>query len=464
MNFVLIGVVLLIVVGLVLLLVGSDDSASPSSAPAETPVQDAEENPNGEGEEEQEQEQVEAKEEVSKDAPSDDPKKIPGCVGWFTGESWDAKKGEWTDLSEAGNNVTDIEGEPEVTSDDSSNNQKYLFGGPSTKMKFPVACMSTGRKYTMISVARYGKGASHRRRIFDGSTGTFFSGFNSGHVGTAYRDGTGYIANWKKPENDAFIVHADQKHLLRYNGLTRSGLTNNSAMIPREMTINWGSSGAQASDFDVAEVIFFNRELDLSELIRIENYLMRKYRIMKSIRAGVNVYNLYRNGEGLEHMDNMGMSCGSDGIQNSVLLRQHKKNGNPLQRRQFLGTCIGGVEGGVDSKTGSYVSLTNKSWQEGYAELMNIDCGGKGISGYVFEESNDGTKLRTNYTCHNAPINKQSCTTKEVAVNPDENRFNEALDDVNTQCEPGRAITKLLFTQEDGNYKFKFQCCNLEDQ
>lgn len=95
---------------------------------------------------------------------------------------------------------------------------------------------------------------------------------------------------------------------------------------------------------------------------------------------------------------------------------------------------------------------------------MNIDCAGRGIAGYVFEESNNGTKLRTKYTCHNAPINKQSCSSKEVAVNPNQTKFNEALADVKTECEPGRAITKLLFTQEDGNYKFKFQCCNLEDQ
>src|SRR6056300_724031 len=468
MNLAVIGIVILLVIGVILFFVLQGDDAQ-VEGPTGDVVGPSDENPqqvageeDGEGEAEKEEQET-TKEDVPEDAPKvDDPSKVPGCVGLFTGESWNADVNQWKDLSGKDNHVTEVKGALDVTSDDSSNNQKYVFGGPSAGFKFPSACMSTGRKYTLFTVARYG--GSTRDRIFDGTNNNFFSGFRKGHVGTAYRDGSGYIAHWMCAQDaDAFCVHTDQKHLLRYNGLTRSGLTNNSAMIPSQLTVNYGQFENEGSDFDIAEVIFYDRELDSSEYARIENYLMRKYRILKSVRAQMHMLNLHREGRGMRGMNYMGASCGDGGVMNFHRLLQHKHKGQPVQKRHFDNVCVQGLEGGVDSKRTRYTELS-KPWKEGYSDIMNIDCGGKGIAGYMFQESNDGSKIRTEYKCHNAPINKASCVKKSVDVTGENGTFNEDLNNVIANCDSGRAMTKLQFVQKDGKYKFDYECCNLEDQ
>ena len=92
---------------------------------------------------------------VGENEPSvDDPKKIQGLIGWYTGESWDEENEVWKDLSDAGNDATEVRGSIIVDSSNFTNNNKYLMGGTDAGIRFPQECMTTGRKYTMITVAR----------------------------------------------------------------------------------------------------------------------------------------------------------------------------------------------------------------------------------------------------------------------------------------------------------------------
>jgi hypothetical protein len=465
MNALVIGGIILVVVGVLLFFLLKDDGTGPASATG--PVEeDATQNPAEttelpEDDVANEGEDGTVKEEVSEDAPAvDDPSKIKGLTGWYTGDSWDEDNEVWKDKSEAKNDVTEVKGSIDVTSDDGSNNQKYLFGGPSAGMKFPVPVLSTGRKYSLFHVARFN--GSRRGRIFDGVDNNFISGFHGGHVGTAHRSGSGYIAHWLRPQSfDDFIVHTDQKHLLRYNGLQRSGATNQSALIPGQLTINDGQLQAtESSDWAVAEVIVFNRELTLDEMMKIENYLMRKYRIMKSARTRMHMLNFWRDGKDLERLGYMGAECGDQGAISFNRVLQHGWNGQMHQRRHFDTGCIQGLEGGFDTKQTKYFEISD--WKNSYKGLMDMDCKGRAIGGYSFEETGDGTRLRLNYKCQNAPVNKKSCTSHEVEVGTDAG-MNEALHGRTADCGSGKVMSQFKYTDEDGSPKYKFTCCALED-
>ena len=463
MNAFVIGGIIFIVIGLILYFVlqGGEDETT-AGGPVES--EDANVNPNEAvelPEDDVAKEEVETvKEEVSEDAPSvDDPSKIQGLTGWYTGDSWDEENQVWTDKSEAKNDVTEVKGSIDVSSDDTSNNQKYLFGGTSSGMRFPVPVLTTGRKYTLFHVARYN--GTRRARIFDGIDNNFISGFHGGHVGTAHRNGSGFIVHWMRPQNyDDFIVHTDQKHLLRYNGLTRSGLTNQSALIPGQLTINDGQFQNERSDWAVAEVIVYNRELGLDECMKVENYLLKKYRIMKSARTRMHMLNLWRDGTDLNDMSYMGADCGEQGAMSWNRLLQHSRRGEMLQRRNFDTGCIQGLDGGFDTKQTKYFEISD--WKNAYKGLMDMDCNGRAIGGYSFEETNDGTRLRLNYKCQNSPINKQSCTSHEVEIGT-EAGLNESLNNRMADCGPGKVMSQFKYTDEDGTPKYKYKCCALED-
>jgi hypothetical protein len=443
---------------------GEQGKAVPAEAAAEQaqPEDTAQENPKevvaGEEEPVPDTEAVVEKP-VDEKAPQTDPSSIQGLTGWYDGASWDAKENQWKDKSGQNNHVTEVRGEIEMDSDESSNNQKFIFGSTQAGLRFPQAAMSTGRRYTLVHVAKYA--GSTQGRVFQGTNNNFISGFKSGFTGTAHRAGSGYIAHWDNEGQDRFIVHVDQKHLLRKDGLRRSGLTNFSALIPSQLTINYGEVDSENSDWAAAEVLIFNRELSTEEIRKLENYLMRKYKIMKKVRAGVHMLNAHKSGNNFDSITGLGTDCGDEGVlyYNRLSLIADGK------RRRFDSACIQGLEGGVTQKRTSYVSKEGK-WFDGM-EKMPIDCGDKAIAGFNFEESNDKTKVRTNYSCHGHGLNLASCTEQSVMTAGDgtQNRnLNESLDMAAVNCGVNKAMTSLkLVKGDDGRLNMKYKCCNLED-
>lgn len=405
---------------------------------------------------------------VDENEPSiDDPKKIQGLVGWFTGDSWDEENEIWKDLSDAGNDATDVKGSIITDVSNFSNNNKYLIGGVDAGIRFPQECMSTGRKYTMITVARYN--GSTRHRIFDGVGGNFFSGFYSGWTGGARRDGSYWIA-WAGHQSDhdkesqKFIVHTDMKTLLRRNGIRRSGSTNHRGQIPRQMSINHGQSG-EKSDWAVAEVMFFRGELPASEYKKIETYLFKKYMISREIRPKVHTANAWaREPDGVA---NTGHICGDEGMLNATFLARHRDRGGVGDANgnfDFRGDCIQAMDGGIEDKQGQVVSTEEGEWWDQYTKLINMDCKDKAISGYEFNSVGD-KGIRTKFSCHNAALNKQSCYTKETSLGQkgSGNLF-DTIDRASIACDsPAQAVTKIEMVDEDGQLKYKYRCCNLED-
>jgi hypothetical protein len=214
-----------------------------------------------------------------------------GLIGYYTGESWTGT--QWTDLSGNANHAVTITGTIKTfnnTQYDSSsvsyqslNGNKYLGGGITAGITFPSAILP--QTYTLLWVARYaginettGTGSGTSLRIFDATTSDWLSGFNGGLAGVA-KHGTNYVTqNTTNIYGNNWIIGSDQTNLFRANG---SNLTISSGVSGTyNLTINNGFNKAtQASDWMVATVLVYSRELLVTELNSMETFLAQKYNL-----------------------------------------------------------------------------------------------------------------------------------------------------------------------------------------
>ena len=214
-----------------------------------------------------------------------------GLIGYYTGESWTGT--QWTDLSGNANHAVTITGTIKTfnnTQYDSSsvsyqslNGNKYLGGGITAGITFPSAILP--QTYTLLWVARYaginettGTGSGTSLRIFDATTSDWLSGFNGGLAGVA-KHGTNYVTqNTTNIYGNNWIIGSDQTNLFRANG---ANLTISSGVSGTyNLTINNGFNKAtQASDWMVAAVLVYSRELLVTELNSMETFLAQKYNL-----------------------------------------------------------------------------------------------------------------------------------------------------------------------------------------
>jgi len=443
---------------------------------------------------------------VKEDAPSLNPKDVDGLVGHFTGDSWDEDSNTWKDLSGKDNHITEVKGTPLVFDADESSAQKYVYGGKDDGFKIPQECLTKGKKYTFIHVARYGsQNKADQHRIFDGIDANNLSGFHNQHVAMAHRDGSGAIGHWWQedhwmnyfyglgPDETAkFLVSVDQKRKFRVDGMTRTGFSGGREMVTSQMTVNmgqalagmWGGHG-ERSVWNIGEMMFFNRELDETEIFKIENYLFKRWSVPRKVYVNYWTHNNWNREDGWSSdtpwggLNNSGAGCGSDGLMHLVRPVHRHKYYDATQEKylpngHFYGEagCTENVHGGEDQnlqeKKGPLVNIRdpNVTDRQKYQKLFNIDCKGKGINSYRFEKQGDDN-MRLIYKCHNQPTIKQSCTDVEATDHGihDGNSQNiyESLDLVQVVCH-GKAVTKIeSYDKEDGTISLKARCCALED-
>ena len=151
----------------------------------------------------------------------------------------------------------------------------FLYGTTTDGLRFPTSVMDTSSDYTLFHVARYYKpsGTPTRNRIFDGVTSNWLSGFHGGKSGVAHHDG--WLTQTTDIHGDNWLISTDQKDLYRSNGIDRT--ISGSGSTSRQLSINYGHYTGELSDWAVAEVIVYDRELSMNEYLSIESYLMSKY-------------------------------------------------------------------------------------------------------------------------------------------------------------------------------------------
>jgi hypothetical protein len=115
--------------------------------------------------------------------------------------------------------------------------------------------------------------------IFTGADRTWYSGFWAGHAGSAYHGNTLLVAN---THSNNWVKGTDQNAggsgtLFRTNGVDRynAALPTFAGTTNARLAVN--NTIAQSSNFQIAEVIVFNRTLNATEYGNVETYLAGKY-------------------------------------------------------------------------------------------------------------------------------------------------------------------------------------------
>ena len=195
---------------------------------------------------------------------------VSGYIAWYdagsiSGTTWTDKTGNGYNatIGGSGYSVTTTTGNGATASFDT------LQGTTASTVVFPSGVVPS--TYTLFYIARYTGGT--RRRILQGQTINWLSGFWSGNTGVAYHSG------WLTPQTDIhfnnWFYSTDQKSLYRSNGVTRS--TSGGGATSDTIAINSGQWAGESSDFMIAEIIVYASELNSTDYAAVESYLATKY-------------------------------------------------------------------------------------------------------------------------------------------------------------------------------------------
>jgi uncharacterized repeat protein (TIGR02543 family) len=191
----------------------------------------------------------------------------------FKASDYDATNKVWRDSSGNSRNTSLIGGTPSVVtttanSNGSSKTFQVVQGNTSANIRFGNPRWD-GSRYTLFTVARY-SGAT-KARIFDGVGTNWLHGFWNGYSGVAHHNAwvtqyatTTHSSNW--------VLGTSYAYNYRSNGTSRGTSGGDANFYP--LSINYER---ETSDFQVAEVLIFDRQLTLSEIQKVEDYLAFTY-------------------------------------------------------------------------------------------------------------------------------------------------------------------------------------------
>jgi hypothetical protein len=209
---------------------------------------------------------------------------MPSVVGWYRGDTW--RNSIWFDASGNNNHAVTTTGTINVAPFTDRNGLLYLYGNTSAGIRFPVTILPN--TYTLFYVAKYTSSTyqASSQRIFDGYGTNWLSGFKEGYSGSfAYHVGYSMGNVNTDITGNNWTMGCDQKRLFRSQGITRGSLENiNPSLIATtQLSINYGRSTTETSNWAVAEVIVFEREMSINSIKFVENYLSNKYLIERTV-------------------------------------------------------------------------------------------------------------------------------------------------------------------------------------
>ena len=192
-------------------------------------------------------------------------------IAHYNADSWTGS--QWFDLSGAGNHVTEVGGSS-IAVARPVGAPAYVYGASTAWMKFPEGILPSSA-YTLFYVARYNGAA--KKRIFNGNSKNWLSGFHEARTGIAYHDTCGFIT----PDivsgvgfsdgSDNWVVGSDRSNSFRSNGKERTSTANVCAEFDR-LAINTGAS-IELSNFAIQSVLVYNVKLSDADVQRVEAWL-----------------------------------------------------------------------------------------------------------------------------------------------------------------------------------------------
>ena len=197
----------------------------------------------------------------------------------------DSTRKGWIDSSGTNASVSNanITGNPAITSrgtTDGANataSSKTLLSVSGTPTD-NITLVDLPVNYTMFHIVRY-RTTGSKGRIVTTNTGNWLSGHYNGNAGATHHN------YWLTPEAvnvpsaNGWVLSTDQLKLYRADGLDVS-VSNTSWQNAQSTSAGFGvnnSNYAQKSDFDMADILVFNRQFTNGEIRTMEQYLARIY-------------------------------------------------------------------------------------------------------------------------------------------------------------------------------------------
>jgi uncharacterized repeat protein (TIGR02543 family) len=216
-----------------------------------------------------------------------DPGSISGLYSRFKAVDYDANAKVWTDSSGNGRSISAaaslIGGTPALitTSTNNGNNRTFsvVSGGTSESLQFNNPSLSD---YTLFTVARYSGNAKKRIFTGGGNSDNWLAGFWDGNRGVAHYNSflvgaqytsLGIISDWLVSTS----YWSGGTGYYRANGAQR-GVGGTLSSLP-PLCVNTGRVWGEVSDFEIAEVLIYNRTLTSAEISLVESYIGSMYGI-----------------------------------------------------------------------------------------------------------------------------------------------------------------------------------------
>ena len=234
-----------------------------------------------------------------------------GIVSWYDGDSFDTSENKWTDKTGNFDLSSDYitgtiikKGSNQLTNSvliSNRNNKKYhqnitasyLSGNSNSGIslvKNPSYQFLTDVSYTFFHVARRDPSdVNQTGRVFDGSVVDWYSGFNDASSGVAKhvnysintidRDyGKNWVVSVDRPKYYRSVGYSDTRN--GYYEISSGNINDTNTTTP-QISIHYGlntyQSSAQQCNWNVGEIISYNRTLDITEENKIFDYLKHRY-------------------------------------------------------------------------------------------------------------------------------------------------------------------------------------------
>lgn len=362
-------------------------------------------------------------------APSTDISGIGGLTGRYTAESYSSSQKLWKDESGKTNDVR-VSGDMKVSDD-----KTYVYGG--VEEKFTLSDDLFDRQYTIFILSKYN--GETKRRVLTSSEGGWFSGHNDGKSGVAYHD------NWVTQDVDSYgdnwVLSTDQRNLYRANGRRLSGYGLDES-FPKDVGVNIASG--QESDFAIAEILVYDRELSQDEYMKVESFLMEKYSVTQKRFMKASLFTSYDNDLYRKQVD-CGPTSGLTGF----------KLGTNDNKFRYEYNCMFNLDqsGETTDLTTEYKSKTDNFYDAILDETL--DCGTRPIESYKFDVKNSN-ETQVRYRCSDAEVDEPSC--REV-TSSDQDINNLTAHDI--QCEDSEVMTYLNFQKsgDPNKTRYVYKCC-----
>jgi hypothetical protein len=199
---------------------------------------------------------------------------IPNRYAWYVPASLNSSGTTWSDISGNGYSWTITSPVGRSTSNNAngaSGNFTCLEGSNSSTRSAKIAngfLFSSSNNFTFIHVAR---NFGTRRRVWVGTDNNWLSGFHGGNSGVQYHEG--WVSSSTDYHGSNWVVSIDKHNYYRSNGTVRGTSGNGSYSTAVDL------NSSESSDFQIAEVLVYNRALNDSEIATVESYLRTKYGI-----------------------------------------------------------------------------------------------------------------------------------------------------------------------------------------